>query len=142
MAAFLRPPPRLRMRTPCSLRTSAGVCFSSDKPSEIARLDTPQVRATSEIPPRPIAALSAAAHNRRVRSSNHGSSCLNRLASSCSLATKTFYTKIVPNATLISLQILSVCARLHCAPTCRVACPARGRAKSDDVTLRDIADSV
>src|SRR6516225_4435384 len=57
----------------------------------MARLDTPLARATKEIPPRPIAVLSAAAQSRRVRSSNQGSSSLNRLASSCSLATKTFY---------------------------------------------------
>ena len=36
----------------------------------MARLETPLARATSDMPPRPWATLSAAAHNRRARSSS------------------------------------------------------------------------
>ena len=56
----------------------------------MARLETPLARATSDMPPRPWAALSAAAHNRRVRSSNHASNWEKRCLISPSLATRTF----------------------------------------------------
>jgi len=56
----------------------------------MARLETPLARATSDMPPRPWAALSAAAHNLRERSSSQASSRKKRSLISPSLATRTF----------------------------------------------------
>src|SRR5882757_7483295 len=47
-------------------------------PSVIARRDTPVARATTETPPYPIAALSAAATSRRIRSSRKADKERNR----------------------------------------------------------------
>jgi hypothetical protein len=73
----------------------------------MARRETPLARATSDIPPRPWAALSAAAHNRRERSSSHASNREKRCLISPSLATRTFQAKNGLIATLIFLQSLS-----------------------------------
>jgi hypothetical protein len=72
----------------------------------MARLETPLARATSDMPPRPWAALSAAAHNRRERSSSHASNREKRCLISPSLATRTFYGINDLIATLIFLQSL------------------------------------
>src|SRR5450631_4384109 len=68
--AFFRPPPfcRIGRRVRCE---RSGFFCNSVKPTAMARLETPLARATSDMPPRPWATLSAAAHNLRVRSSSH-----------------------------------------------------------------------
>src|ERR1022692_3755311 len=87
--AFLRPPPfcRIGRRVP---RDLSGFFFSSVRPTAIARLEIPLARDTSEIRPRPRAALSAAAPKRRERSSSHGPNREKRCLISASLATRTF----------------------------------------------------
>ena len=68
----------------------SGFFCNSAKPTAMARRETPLARATSDMPPRPWAALSAAAHNRRERSSSHASNWEKRCLISPSLATRTF----------------------------------------------------
>jgi hypothetical protein len=87
--AFLRPPPFCRIGRRARSERS-GWFFNSAKPTAMARLETPLARATSDMPPRPWAVLSAAAHNRRVRSSSQASNWEKRSLISPSLATRTF----------------------------------------------------
>src|SRR5271169_2148229 len=74
----------------------------------MARLEMPLARATNDMPPRPWATLSAAAHSRRARSSSHASNWEKRCLISLSLATRTFYVGNGLIATLILLQSLSI----------------------------------
>src|SRR5437016_11755633 len=65
----------------------AGGSLSSLPPSTMARRETPVARDTIELPPKPTAALSAAANSRRIRSSRNGSSVSNRTRIANSSAT-------------------------------------------------------
>jgi hypothetical protein len=71
-----------------------GFCRNSEIPTRIARRDTPLARATNEIPPRPSARLSAAAHSRRIRSSRNGPIKENRSAIS-DLLSKEHFTAVM-----------------------------------------------
>ncbi len=87
--AFFRPPPFCRIGR-CFRCERSGFFRNSANPTAMARLETPLARDTSEMPPRPWAALSAAAHKRRACSSSHASNWEKRFLISASLATKTF----------------------------------------------------
>ena len=86
---FFRPPPFLRDRV-STVGDTRGLRRNSAIPTRMARRDTPLARATSAIPPRPIAWLSAAAHSRRIRSSRKGPIKSNRSAISRVLSKKHF----------------------------------------------------
>ena len=73
--ALLRPPPGRRTR-PSGVDETA--CFNSAIPFRINGRDTPVAVETAEIPPRPMAALSAATSSRRDRSSSLAARALNR----------------------------------------------------------------
>ena len=86
---FFRPPPFLRHRV-SRVGDTCGLRRNSEIPTRMARGDTPLARATSAIPPWPIAWLSAAAHSRRIRSSRNGAIKSNRSATSRLLPKKHF----------------------------------------------------
>ena len=103
---LLRPPPGRRMR----LAPRSSGAFSWSRPEAIARRETPVARETLAMPPRPMAAASAAAASRRVRSLRNGASISNRALTSGSMAMPY---SILPNpgfATLISWRHLT-CGR-------------------------------
>ena len=85
----LRPPPGARTRAPPACGSGGVAESSSLTPARTVPRDIPVASATRVIPPRPMARASAAAHRRRVRSSNSGP---NRLYFPCTACVTAFMT--------------------------------------------------